>query len=480
MSSLFKVKPKFTEIDPYRIFYNVGCLLDIPTGSYINGLKGEKFLNGGLGVLTGVVGRANTFKSTFSHFLMLSAASKVCESGMDTYLNTYDTEMNIELTRLNEFSQSFDVFKGRDLHHEGVWSVTDRVAHIGDEYWEIFKDFIRNEKVKNKKNYTFETPYMDKDGNTLKTIFPSFGQIDSLTRFVTSDVVDIQNKNELGSSGGNTIHMRQGLSKARLWLELPGLCNSGSHYTIVVAHIGDATNIQQGPVNLPPPKKLQHMKANEKIKGVSDDFYYLTSQAWQTTSSKVFINDTTKGPYYPRKRDDVEEGSEDLNLVTVKCLRNKSGPSGFSIPIIISQREGVLASLTEFHYIKETAKYGIEGNNTTYHLVLYPNKNISRTTVRYEIDNDPLLRRAIKITSDLLQISQYYKELDLAVPDINDFYKKLEEKYGWDVLLRTRDYFTFNNYEHPVPFLSTMDMLEMYHDVKDPYWWKGKGKKVEK
>lgn len=469
MQLLFKKKPEFTEIDPYKLSYNIGCLMDIPTGKYVKGQKGENILNGGLALFTAIVGRGNTFKSTLEHFMMLSAASKVASSGIMPYMNTYDTEMNIILDRLLTFAHRFKEFNNIDLHKEGIWSVTDKTNHIGNEWYKILKDFLRNEKIKNKSSYIFETPFIDKDGKPIKTLFPTFGEIDSISEFETSDIEEIQDKNQLGESGGNTIHMRMGLAKTRLLMELPGLCNSASHYLILTAHVGQEIPMQQGSYSVPT-KKLQHMKMGEKIKGVTDKFFFLPNSVWQTISSTLLNNQNTKGPEFPKTRANPDEGSQDLNIVTIKQLRGKTGPSGFTIDVIVSQTEGVLPSLTEFYYIKENNRYGLEGSNTNYNLVLYPEAKLQRTTIREQIDNDPLLCRAIKITADLLQIKTFYKLLPIEVPDIKDLYEKLEKKYGWKTLLQTRDYWTFNNYDHPIPFLSTMDILEMYYDRYEPYW----------
>ena len=225
----------------------------------------------------------------------------------------------------------------------------------------------------------------------------------------------------------------------------------------------------QGPMVVPT-KQLPHMKPGEVVKGVAGKFLFLSNLLWQTVSSSTYNNQNTKGPEYPKSQNRPDEGSMDLNLVTLKLVRNKSGPSGYSFPLLISQTEGVLASLTEFHYVKENGRFGLEGNDRNYAMVLYPGVNLSRTTVREKIDTDPMLRRAIKITADLLQIKTYYKELPIAIPEPKELYDKLSKKYDWKVLLATRDYWTFKNYEHPVPFLSTMDLIEMYHDLYHPYW----------
>lgn len=469
MQVLFKNKPAFTEIDPYKVLFNVGGLMDIPTGKYVRGQKGENILLGGLSVFTAIIGKGNTYKSKISRFMILSAADKVASSGIFPYMNTYDTEVNVDPTHLLDLAHRFDSFKGVDLYKEGVWSITDRTHHLGNEWYKLLKEFLRNEKIKNAKQYTFETPFVDKDGKTISTIFPSFGEVDSISEFTTADTEETQNKNELGDSGGNTIHMRLGLAKTRLLMELPGICNSAAHYMVMTAHVGKEIPMQQGPYAIPT-KQLPHMKPGEAIKGVAGKFLFLPNLVWQTISSSTFNNQGTKGPEYPKTREKVDEGSLDLNIVTLKIVRSKSSASGYTIDLIVSQTEGVLPTLSEFHYVKENGRFGIEGSLTNYHMVLYPDVKLSRTTVREKIDNDPLLRRAIKITADLLQIKTFHKDLPFEVPSVEDFYAKLEKKYGWKNILNTRDYWTFKNYEHPVPFFSTMDMLEAYYDIKEPYW----------
>lgn len=471
MQLLFKNKPAFTEVDPCKIFYNVGALLDIPTGKYVRGQKGENIMNGGLSVFTAVMGKPNTYKTKVARYMMLSASSKVASSGILPYMNTYDTEVNVDVEHCTSLSHRFEQFANIDLVDVGAWSITDRTHHLGNEWFKLLKDFLRNEKIKNKKDYTFETPFIDKDHKPISVIFPSFGDLDSVSEFTTSNTEEIQNKNEIGDSGGNTIHARAGLDKTRLLMEIPGICNSASHYMIMTAHVGKEIAMSQGPFSVPT-KQLPHMKPGEVVKGVAGKFLFLSNLLWQTVSSSALNNQSTKGPEYPKTRDRPDEGSFDLNIVTLKLVRNKSGPSGPSFELIISQSEGVLASLTEFHYIKENGRYGLAGNDRNYNLILYPDVNLSRTTVREKLDTDPMLRRAVKITADLLQIKQFYKELPFAIPDVKDLYEKLSKEYDWKTLLQTRDHWTFNNYDNPVNFLSTMDLIEMYYEKYTPFWVK--------
>jgi len=469
MKQMFKTSPAFKEIDAFKIMYNVGCLLDIPTGTYIKGAHGESILNGGLGVLTAIAGRGNTFKSTLAHYMVMSAVDKIVASGYKPYINTYDTEMNFSIDRLENFTNNFDYLKGLDIFNNGVWTITDKTKHMGNEWYTLLRDFLKNDKLKNKKEYTVDTPFISPKGEIIKTIFPSFGEIDSMSEFETSDIQEIQNKNELGESGGNTIHMRLGLAKTRLLMELPSLCNNTGHYMVMTAHLGQDTSIQQSQYSTPA-KKLQYMRMGEKIKGVTDKFFFLPNLFWQTVSSSSLNNQSTKGPEYPKLKGNQEEGSHDLNIITIRQLRNKSGPSGTVLSIIVSQSEGILPSLTEFHYIKENDRFGLDGSNLSYNLVLYPEVKLSRTTVRNLIDSDYKLRRAIKITADLLQMTQLWRANGMSVPTPNELYNKLKDKYDWNILLETRDWWTFNNDKIEKKFLSTMDLINMYNDTYVPYW----------
>lgn len=474
MRPMFSSKPAYTPVEAQRIFYNTGCLMDHPTGVYVRGMKGENILNGGLGVVTGVGGRPNTFKSTVATFMELSVAAKIAEAGIEPYMSDYDTEMNIQLSRKLGFSKKFNVFKDIDIIESGIWMITDTVKHIGNEWYLTLRNWLKKEKVDKAKDIILETPFIDKKGNAIRVMMPTLGAVDSLTKFKTSDVEELENKNQLGEGGGRMVYMNAGLAKARLLQELIVNCNAAAHYVILTVHVGADAPLQAGGMTVPPPKKLPHMKSGERFKGAPDDFYYLTNNLWQAVSATdaPVTNSVTKGPEFPRTQDDKEEGVKDLMLVTMKLVRTKSGPSGHTFDLIISLRDGVLPTLSEFYFIRENDRFGLSGNNVTYHLDLYPDVNIMRTTIRQLIDNDPLLVRAIKITADLLQIKKYYKDLPFEVPTPKELYEKLSKEYDWKTLLQTRDYWTFNQYTHPVPFLSTMDMIEMYHGLYVPFWHK--------
>jgi len=475
--------PSFAEAPDLKILLNIGCLFDIPTGTYYRGKYGESLLNGGLGMLTAITGIGNNFKSTLMHYMTLSAAEKVYVS-TPTYISTYDTEVNIHRGRLYGFTQMFRSFNGINILDDGHWLVSDKTVSHGNEWWAQYRKYLQDVH-KEAPKLMRETPFLTRDKVTRhKVVIPSFTQIDSFTEFDTEEIAKIQDEHELGESGGNTIHMRQGLAKLRFLNEIPTLCGRSNNYMLFTAHLGQAMNIQSGPYSVPPPKKLSSMKANDKIKGVTDKFFFFMSNLWQVYDARPFQNKDTKGPEYPVEPGNPQPNDTDLNIVTVKLLRSKSGATGTTFEILVSQSAGVLPALSEFHFIKTNDRFGLSGNNVNYHLDLLPEVNLTRTSVRMKIATEPLLARALNITAELCQIALMHRNID---PDLictpKQLYEDLRDMgYDWNILLNTRGYWMLENESQPIPFLSTMDLLRMRaqklvgsgrlsaQDTYHPYW----------
>lgn len=464
-----------------KLMFNIGALLDIPTGFYLKGKYGESLLLGGLGMLTGVVGAGNTFKSTMEHYMMLSAVDRIMYA-TETSMSTYDTEINIHEHHLKHFTARFSNLAFRDLFNDGEWVVTDKTVYYGDQWWETVKKFT-DDKIANASKIMVETPFLQRDRtNLIKTMAPTFGQVDSFSEFETSDVAKIQNENVLGDAGGNTIHMRQGLAKTRFLMEAPNVCGSSNHFMLLTAQVGETIPMGQGPYAAPPPKQLQSMKQNEKMKGVTGKFTFLMSNCWQTIRAVPLINNSTKGPEYPRDSFENTSAELDLYLVTIKQLRSKSGPTGITLDIVVSQSDGVHPGLTEFHYLKDQDRFGLGGNLQNYYLELYPDVKLSRTTVRTKLDNDHKLVRAMNITSELCQMHQYYRTLKNELMEAKELYEAIKEKgYDWDQILdTTRGWWTFNNDKQKLLFLSTMDLINMARGTYHPYWLEDDKKTIKK
>lgn len=459
------LRPGFTPAAPVQVMINIGSLLDIPTGTYVKGFHGESILNGGLGNLTGVVGIGNNFKSTVLHYMFLTAMARMKNS----FGNTYDTEINIHETHLQEIANRIAELEGELVFETERWVITSKKEHSADEWYDILREFLIA-KPKEKKMYV-TTPFKGRDKiNPLSIPLPTFTEVDSLSEFVTKNVMETQASNSLGESGANMIYMQQGQQKNRFLMEIPALAGAAYNYTLMTAHIGTEFNLD--PRN-PAPKKLQHLKGGVKLKGVPEKFTFLMNNCWHCYNAAPLINQGTKAPEYPRDSDDDLKGDTDLNEVIVRQLRSKSGPSGMAVTLIVSQTEGVLPTLSEFHHVKNSERYGLGGNVQNYYMELRPDVKLARHTVRNKIDSDALLRRAINITADMCQMSQLWHHLDeglLCTP--KQLYDDLIAKgYDWDVLLNTRGWWCLKEDEpDQLPFLSTMDLLNMRQGTYHPYW----------
>ena len=471
-------RPVFRLPLPVKFALNTGALLDVPTGDWVRGTHGQYILNGGIGNITGIVGPGNSFKTTIMRFMILSALSRLFSTVPDVYYNTYDTEINTHEGRNEQLSFSFEVFKNRyqetnkSILDEGIWQITDKSVYSGNEFFDDLKTYLKD-KRSDKKAFKYETAFLDRDGKSpMKTMAPTFTDIDSLSHFVTSDVEKIMNDTELGESAGNTMFMRQGLAKSRMLLEMPALAAGSGHYFLFTAHIGKEIVMPAGPGTPPPRKQLQHMTGGEVIKGVTNNFFYLLHNCWLVTGARPYTNQGTKAPEYPFEPGDEVAGDLDLNIVTMKQLRGKNGSSGFSIELLVSQKEGVLPYLSEFHYIKRMERFGLEGNDRDYALVLYPEIRLSRTKVRKALRESKKAQRAVEITSQLCQMHEFHRHLKDMLMTTEELKEGLI-KHGYDldfILENTRSWNTVEDEVAPLYPFSTYDLCRAARGQYTPYW----------
>ena len=468
--------PGFEPAPVVNVSINIGACLDIPTGEYLMGKHGEAILNGGLQPITGFLGEGNTFKSTIMHYMLLSGMNRV-SSMAETYYSIYDTEMNVREERLLQLAIQFsELYRGPDdnISKSGALQVTNKVKHMADEWYDILKAHL-NEKRKDK-NCLVETPFLDRDGvSYMKILLPTFGAVDSIVHFEDSVAAKMLSDNSLGESGQNTYFIKTGTTKAKFLSDLPTLLNGAYHFMGIVAQIGDKIDIPTGPVKVAPRKDLGFLPADRKIKGATKHFTYLLQNGWYLRSASPLINKTSKEAEYQRST--KEAGlSVDLNSVEIQQLRGKGGHSGFRETLIVSMAEGVQPTLTEFHRIREFDYFGLMGNQQNYHVALYPKVKLSRNTVRGHIASDPLLCRAINIVSEMSQIIDYKAHLyeDLICTPQQLYDDLIGLGYDWDQLLRTRGWWTINNDQHPIPYLSTLDLLRMRKGLYTPYWMEKK------
>lgn len=467
------MRPQLNLPPPVMFSMPVGALLDIPTGEYLVGTHDQRVLLGGISNITGIVGPGNCFKTTLMRYMILSALARMYRvAADDLFYNPYDTEINTHEHRLTSLSWSFPVFKDHNLIEEGLINPTNKAIYLGNEMWQYTRDNLK-EKMKDRSKKMYKTAFLSRDKiNPMEVPVPWFTDIDSLSQFMTADVDEMAQKNELGDSGANTIFMRQGLAKMRMLMEMPTVSAQGYNYFLFTGHIGKMIGMASGPGTPPPRKQLQGMRQDEVIKGVTNNFFYLLHNCWLVDLASAAINQATKAPEFPYEPGDEVAGDMDLMKIRIKQLRGKNGTSNYALELYVSQREGILPYLSEFVFCKENDRYGLEGNDRNYNLTLCPDVTLSRTTVRKKLRDSPALQRAVEITSQLLQLEIFHPLLKPQLLKPADLYTAMKEKgYDWDFLLNeTRSWHTINDEEHPGYPLSTLDLCRVARGEYHPYW----------
>lgn len=456
---------KHFEKPAFRPAINIGCMLDISTGKYELGKHGEMILNGGLGSLTGIASRPNNFKTALAIYML--AMTRRALPGASAMI--YDTEgtLNPE-ARFTSLATAFEELKDIDWHTDEQFHFTDLSRYSGDEFFKIFRDALI-EKEKAEKDHLRTSPFLDMHGNRRKCLYPTMGLIDSFSKFNVTAVAEMYAKNAIGSGGLNMDAMANGKAKNQLFNQLPQVCAKSGTYMILTAHVGDIINMEMYPTDK---RNLSEMKKDTVLKGVSSGFYSLPNNVFDIMSNKPLLN-KEKMPIYPLDNSTAIQGDSDLRILEVKNLRGKGGITGLVFNLIVSQTEGMLPALSEFHFCKEAA-WGIGGNLQNYYVELCPDVKLGRTVVRKKLNEDPKLRRAVEIQSEMLQLIMFQRWTAEQVCEPKVLYEDLKAMgYDWDIILSsTRGYWICEEDEALVTkkYLSTYDLLRMRTGEYKPYW----------
>lgn len=467
--SYFNMMPSIPLIKPAM---NVGCFFDIITGSYYIGKHGESILCGGAPNIFSIAGPGNSFKSVLAHYVTMSLAERYSSY----QCSVYDSESSFTYRRLKRLSRRFPKMSQVDHGNETMnpedikFTITSASEMMGDKYFDIIKKMY-DAKIKEKKALLLATPFVNGKGDFIEIMRPTGSVIDSLSQLEVSSLneatVDV---NLIGDSGNNMIYAKTAIAKKQLIGASLTMGESGSMYFLFVAHVGD----EFPPINQYQPKqhKLTHAKKGSKITGTTKAFEFINQVVYEIQNVSIMNNkEKNTGVLYPKGDLDKEDDTADLLVITAKPIRNKLGPSGVPLDFIVSQREGLLPHLSQFHLCK-LEDFGIVGNNTTYAMALYPECKLQRTTVRTKIDDDYKLRRVMEITSEMLLMKQLWDDVDDIMCDPEVLHADLiEQGYDWNVLLETRGYWVFEeDKDGELPFLSTMDLLLMRLGKYKPYW----------
>lgn len=459
-----------------RLSPYVGGGMAIPAGYFIRGKYGEDILMGGLASVQGEMGEPNTFKTTIALFTMLEALNTMAYSYGISELMIYCSEGTLTIERINMLCDRYDYLE-RDELGNIIVDFSSVTKETPEEWFDgTFANYIK--KKKESKDYLVEIEFLREFGTDkpLKVLLPTGVLLDTITFFnpsTSSDSVmgNVKGKGGVMDKSKNTLGLNDAKFKYNVISGMvPSLLRTNT-YGIITAHVGKNVVLDDGMYSAKEIQQIGSLTSKEKIQGVPNNYTKITTSLWQMKNGKPLFDDTSKLAKYP-KGGDLDKVKEELFTVNLKQHRCKDNMSRVNLTLIISQVEGVLPHLSQFHMLRE-AKEGFIGNNLSYSLILLPEVNLSRTKVRNTIDTNPKLRRALELTSDYFQMVDYfplYGQLGLYC-GLETLYKDIDNMgYCWDkILTLTRNFWTPMHYSK-LGYLNILNLLKIRvgsYDNKD-------------
>lgn len=377
---------------PFAPYINTGTLFDYYTGKFRQAVNGLWVLDGGLSQCLGISGRGQTYKSGLAGSLIARALAIHPLSNAVVY-ESEGTVSGAE--RYNDFVPIGDPVSERILFH-------NTTTMNFSEFYDMFCELC-NTKEKQKKEYIVESPFLNTATlKPYKVWIPTFLLIDSFSR-ARSDKGDKQfNDNSIDDSSMNTFWLSEGNIKSRIMNDLPARAAKVGVYAILTAHVGDKQDLD--PYNRTP-KQLQFMKNSDKMKNVGSNFEFLTTTLLQTLKSEV-VQTKDKTCEYPADfSTDVE-----VNQVTTMMVRCKNNASGIQFPFIVSQYQGILDAVTNFHFLRQNKYWGlhIKGNNQEFSSDADPDQYFTRKNIRQVTEEDYRVMRGLQLIAELCFIQHLW------------------------------------------------------------------------
>ena len=461
--------------DPgFRPRAHIGCYLSHPTGAYVKGIYGESRLNGGLGQLSLILAGGNAFKTTTGQALLASAArnyvipEKVLRE-KKKYDNPYlyrfilkETEESGEGRRFAEIFSRYSGYPGDVFLDQLLRYVPNSIARA-EEFMNIVKD-LRDGIVKSREKHPL--PFIDHFGKPVE-VHPMCGiMIDSFSKFETDAMYNDHQKSDVGDKSRNT----DGIIGSRFKVDAMTALNDAAALAdmriLLTGHIVQDNKLGVG-------KYDQEVQANQYLRNIKpanlgNQWSYLCSLVMYFSSISDEKNSNTKSVEYPRNREENDSGmAGDLKKIRAQFIRSKSAGNGLKYELMVSQDDGYLEGLSQYNMLREY-KWGLDSNNWT--VSIYPTA-IQRTTARTLLEEDPLLLRAVGLSSNLLQLRFLYPRMASMVPTPAQF-AEFVTKQGIPIerILETRENSMIYDYDQPVPFFSAMDAVGWFNGTYVPYW----------
>lgn len=430
---------------PFRPYLNTGTLYDVHTGLFVPGTHGGMVLNGGLTSTNGFVGRPKMFKSTDMFSLMMRAMAIYVRS----VAAINDTEFAQKKERVVRLAPNANY---EDL--ESRIRITTPADITAEDFFEMVKK-MADDKLKHRDDYTVDSPILDpKTLQPIKMFIPTFVAFDSWSKMMSSFMDTTLNTKQVGSSDTNMIYMKDGNIKKMIMMQLPALAARAGIYFCLSAHVGNKFELNPYAST---PKDMQHMKSTDKLKEVGADFNFVISNSSEMRKVSLLQNIDKDDALYPH----IGSSDTELNEVVSVLLSCKNSASGTQLTTIISQVEGILSDLGNYHYLRSNDYFGLLGNKTT-HKPAMTDITVGRTKIREQLDN-PEVCRALQILSELCYIQNNWSTVGAPIdfmmsPEILAEKLLASDSATVKDILQSRGHWTYDT-ANKQPYLSTYDVL---------------------
>lgn len=455
----------------YRPYINTGGPLDIINGKFIPGMNGEYILSGGLGLTTATIATANKFKSTLNNSCAINAMARF----PDSEFYNYDSEMAaVDKGRLAEMSDLYLDEPEKRAQHVAelrsrikIYDPTTEEGESLDAWFDFIKEKIRDEKIKNYKNWEVETEILDPDtGKPYRMLLPTFVGIDSWTEAPVKQL-NIRNEEftaDTETSKQRTIFMEEGLKKKQLMRQLPSICAKGGISVLMTGHLGKKFSIDGKPVA----KDMMYMGQDETVKAMGPSFYFLMSSIFKISNTTALADKSDRRESeYPSSEHVSGTELQELNITLSRC---KNAPSGSQIQMVSSQRYGIMSGLSYYNYLRNNKYYGLGSPNKVRNPFL-GEQNIGRTKI-FDQAKEYRTRRALELTCQLFIIQSTWtlmgQPVDYTIP-IEQFVEKLHNSsIAVDDVLNTRGWWTYTDAKVDRDYLSLPDALSIINGTYKP------------
>lgn len=434
-------------IDPSP-YLNTGTILDIALGQFEQGLDNKWILNGGLAPITGVCGRASTYKSTIVDSLIAQILLRY--PAVEVW--KHDSEMN-------SFGlQRFDRMAGEVVSSR--IRLTNQAIVPLPEFMEGIKRICEN-KVKNQKDYIVETPFQGVETPIKKIYVPTIIDVDSFSGLRSMTEQINADKTSVEDSSRNMDDMQDGKIKSKLMLEFARLASQYGLYFILTAHVDDQYDLDP---RKPAQKQLQFLRYGDRLKRVGSQYEFYCNVLLQGTAPTPIL-DSQKGPEYPNGNG----MNVDINELAVKILRCKTNAGGTTVPLVMSQNIGLLGSLTNYHFLKNQNDFGFIRKGHNRYPVLNQDVMLHRNSIIDTLSGDYQTCRALEILAQLKWVQSYWDlksqpvNLDITVEKLVD---KIIGSNSVSIsdILNSRGYWSYsldNKTKDPREYMSLYDILNI-------------------